>query len=168
MKPYPALKRILKMPEIKMKVNDTWRKGTAKPGQSLLDFLRKELHCTEVKLGCGRGDCGACTVIMNGQVVDSCLILALQADGASIVTAKGIGTREHLHPIQRSFMEKGALQCGFCTPGMVVAAKALLDKKGNPTRDEIKRGLSGNLCRCTGYKKIEEAVEAAAKEMADK
>jgi len=165
MKLYPVSKRIRRMPEIKLKVNNVWRKGTAKPGQSLLDFLRKEFYCTEVKEGCGRGDCGACSVIMDNQIVDSCLVLALQADGASIVTAKGIGTRENPHPIQKAFMEKGALQCGFCTPGMVVAAKALLDKKGRPTRDEIKRGLSGNLCRCTGYKKIEEAVEAAAREI---
>jgi carbon-monoxide dehydrogenase small subunit len=103
---------------------------------------------------------------MNDQIVDSCLVLALQADGASIVTAKGIGTKEHPHPVQKAFMERGALQCGFCTPGMVVAAKALLDKNQNPTMDEIKRGLSGNLCRCTGYKKIEEAVAAAAAELA--
>lgn len=165
MRLYPVSKRIHSMLEIKLKVNDVWREGTAKPGQSLLDFLRKELHCTEVKQGCGRGDCGACTVIMNDQIVDSCLVLALQADGASIITAKGIGIRGHPHPVQKAFMEKGALQCGFCTPGMVVAAKALLDKNENPTRDEIKRGLSGNLCRCTGYKKIEEAVAAAAAEL---
>lgn len=153
------------MPEIRVKINEEWRTGIAKPGQTLLDFLRKELFCTEVKHGCGRGDCGACTVIMNGQAVDSCLVLALQAEGADIVTAKGLGTKKHLHPLQKAFIEKGALQCGFCTPGMIVAAKALLDKNRNPGREEIKRGLSGNLCRCTGYKKIEEAVAAAALEM---
>ena len=153
------------MPEIRVKINEEWRTGIAKPGQTLLDFLRKELFCTEVKHGCGRGDCGACTVIMNGQAVDSCLVLALQAEGADIVTAKGLGTKKHLNPLQKAFIEKGALQCGFCTPGMIVAAKALLDKNRNPGREEIKRGLSGNLCRCTGYKKIEEAVAAAALEM---
>ena len=153
------------MPEIRVKVNEEWRTGIAKPGQTLLDFLRKELFCTEVKHGCGRGDCGACTVIMNGQAVDSCLVLALQAEGADIVTAKGLGTKKHLHPLQKAFIEKGALQCGFCTPGIIVAAKSLLDKNRNPDREEIKRGLSGNLCRCTGYKKIEEAVAAAALEM---
>jgi len=153
------------MPEIKIKVNGEWRTGKAWPGQTLLDFLRKQLFCTEVKNGCGRGDCGACTVIMNGLAINSCLVLSLQAEGAEIVTAKGLGTKEHLHPIQESFIEKGALQCGFCTPGMILAAKALLDKVKNPSREEIKRGLSGNLCRCTGYKKIEEAVEDTAKRM---
>ncbi|MCK4823274.1 (2Fe-2S)-binding protein, partial [bacterium] len=148
------------MPEIRVKVNEEWRTGIAKPGQTLLDFLRKELFCTEVKHGCGRGDCGACTVIMNGQAVDSCLVLALQAEGADIVTAKGLGTKKHLHPLQKAFIEKGALQCGFCTPGMIMAAVALIDRNPEPSRDEILAALGGNLCRCGSYNRIIRAIEA--------
>jgi carbon-monoxide dehydrogenase small subunit len=151
------------MQEIKVNLNGVWKTGRTRPGQTLLDFLRKELFCTEVKRGCERGDCGACTVIMNGELVDSCLVLALQADGAFIITSRGLGTKEKMDPVQKSFYETAGIQCGFCAPGMVLSAKALLEKNKNPSRDEIKRGLSGNLCRCTGYKKIIEAVENAAK-----
>jgi carbon-monoxide dehydrogenase small subunit len=148
--------------QIRLQINGVWRTGWANPGQTLLDFLRNELNCTEVKQGCGKGDCGACTVMMNGISIDSCLTLALQAEDAKIVTAKGLGSKENPHPLQKAFVEKGAFQCGYCTPGMIVSAKALLDKNPNPNRDEIRRGLSGNICRCTGYRKIEEAVASAS------
>ncbi len=150
------------MKQIRIKVNGAWREGWAGPGQTLLDFLRDEVDCTEVKGGCGRGDCGSCSVILDGKLVDSCLVLALQAEGCSILTAAGLGSRENPHPIQQAFLKTGALQCGFCTPGMVLAAKALLDEKPKPDEEQIKRGLSGNLCRCTGYKKIIEAVQQAS------
>lgn len=147
---------------MRIQVNGEWREGWAYPGQTLLDFLREELDCTEVKKGCGRGDCGSCSVILDGKLVDSCLVLALQAESASILTAAGLGSREHPHPVQQAFLEAGALQCGFCTPGMVLATKALLDEQPRPHEEQIKRGLSGNLCRCTGYKKIIEAVRKAS------
>ncbi len=150
------------MKRIRMKVNGAWREGWARPGQTLLNFLREELDCTEVKQGCSRGDCGSCSVILDGRLVDSCLVLALQAEGSSLLTAAGLGSRESPHPIQQAFLETGALQCGFCTPGMVLAAKALLDELPRPDVKQIKRGLSGNLCRCTGYKKVIEAVQLAA------
>ena len=153
------------MKEITVKINGASRTGTARVGQTLLEFLRDELYCTEVKHGCGRGDCGACTVIMDGKLVDSCLVLALQAEGSEIITGTGLGTKEHPHPIQKAFMETGALQCGFCTPGMVLAAKVLLEENPHPSEDDIKRGISGNLCRCTGYVKVIEAVSRAAEEM---
>ncbi len=150
------------MKRIRIQVNGAWREGWAFPGLTLLDFLREELGCSEVKRGCGRGDCGSCSVIMDGKLVDSCLVLALQAEGCSLTTAAGLGSRESPHPIQQAFLEAGALQCGFCTPGMVLAAKALLDEQPRPDMEQIKRGLSGNLCRCTGYKKIVEAVQQAS------
>jgi len=147
---------------IRIRENGSWREGWAGPGQTLLDFLREELDCTEVKQGCGRGDCGSCSVILDGKLVDSCLVLALQAEGSSLTTAAGLGSRENPHAIQQAFLEAGALQCGFCTPGMVLAAKALLDEQQRPDVESIKRGLSGNLCRCTGYTKIIEAVQKAS------
>ena len=153
------------MQKIKILINGEWKSGWARPGQTLLDFLQKELFHTEVKRGCERGDCGACTVIMNDTAVDSCLILALQANGATITTARGLGTPDNMHPLQKAFAEKGAIQCGFCTPGMILAAQALLNRNQNPSREEIKRGLSGNLCRCTGYEQIIDAVERAAKQL---
>ncbi len=151
------------MATIRIKLNGAWRSGAAVPGQTLLDFLRNVLHATEVKHGCGRGDCGACSVILNGELVDSCLVLALQADGAEVRTAAGLGTAEHPGAIQRAFVDNGAVQCGFCTPGMVVAATALLEAVPAPSEEQIRRGLSGNLCRCTGYRKIVTAVQDAAR-----
>ena len=150
------------MKNIEVTVNGVIRGGIAKPGQTLLDFLRNELNCVEVKQGCGRGDCGSCSVIMDGNIIDSCLVLAYQAEGTSILTSAGLGDDENPHPIQKAFIETGAIQCGFCTPGVVMASKALLDREPQPTEEQIKRGLSGNLCRCTGYKKIVEAVALAA------
>ena len=131
--------------------------------ERLVDVLRDRLDLTGTKKGCESGVCGACTVIMDNVAVNSCLVLAVQADGKSITTIEGIADRDKLHPIQKAFVEHGAIQCGFCMPGMVVAAKALLDENKNPDEEEIRKQLAGNLCRCTGYKKIVDAVKAAAK-----
>ncbi len=131
------------------------------PNVTLLHALR-DLGYTDVKSGCEKGDCGACAVLLNGTPVNSCLVLAHQADGAEIVTNAGLGTMEHPHPIQEAFADVGAAQCGYCTPGMVISAKALLDRNPNPTEDEIRSAISGNLCRCTGYGQIIEAVKIAA------
>lgn len=132
----------------------------------LLDLLRDDLGLTGVKEGCGEGECGACTVIINGQAVNSCLMLAAQVDGMEVTTIEGLGDEEHLHPLQESFIEEGAVQCGFCTPGMIMSAKALLDRNPAPNKTEIVNALAGNLCRCTGYGKIVKAVERAAKQSA--
>lgn len=129
----------------------------------LLDLLREKLHLTGTKEGCGEGECGACTVILDGRVVNSCLILAIQAHGKNITTIEGLGDDDSLHPIQKAFLENGAVQCGYCTPGMILSTKALLDKNPNPNREEIKEAISGNLCRCTGYGKIIDSIEQAAK-----
>ena len=134
------------------------------PNQRLLDFLREELGLTSVKEGCGEGECGACTVIFNGETVTSCCMLAGQAEGAEIVTLEGLSKNGELDKVQKAFIEMGAVQCGFCTPGMVLSAKALLDKNPHPTMDEIKLAMSGNLCRCTGYAKIHQAVAKAAQD----
>jgi len=133
---------------------------------TLLEVLRDRLGLLSVKQGCGKGECGACTVILNGAAVTSCVVLAAQAQGADILTLESLAKDGELHPLQQSFMDEGAVQCGFCTPGMIMASKALLDEKPNPTEQEIKEAISGNLCRCTGYVKIVKAVETAAKKMA--
>ena len=135
------------------------------PQQTLLDALRNELNLTGSKEGCGSGDCGACSVIVDGRLVCSCLMLAAEAEGRTIVTIEGVANGEELHPVQRKFLEHAALQCGFCTPGFIVAAKALLDHNTDPTETEIRYWLAGNLCRCTGYDKIVRAVTDAAAEM---
>jgi aerobic carbon-monoxide dehydrogenase small subunit len=133
---------------------------------TLLEFLRDTLHFTGTKNGCAEGDCGACTVIMNGQAVKSCLVLALQANGATLETVEGLhGPSGSLHPLQEAFVESGAVQCGYCTPGMLMSAKALLTANPAPTSDEIRAALAGNLCRCTGYSKIIAAVELAASKL---
>jgi len=129
---------------------------------TLLRVLREELGLMGTKEGCGKGECGACTVIMNGQPVTSCIVLAPQADGAVIETIEGLSKEGELHPIQKAFVEEGAVQCGFCTPGFIMSAKALLDKNAQPTTEEIKEAISGNLCRCTGYVKIVNAIQKAA------
>jgi len=133
-----------------------------KTQQTLLDVLRNELHLTGSKEGCASGDCGACSVIVDGRLVCSCLILGCEAEGTSITTIEGIAQGDHLHPVQQKFLEHAALQCGFCTPGLIVATKALLDENPNPTEEEARYWLAGNLCRCTGYDKIVRAVQAAA------
>jgi aerobic carbon-monoxide dehydrogenase small subunit len=130
--------------------------------QTMLDVLRNELHLTGSKEGCASGDCGACTVILDGKIVCSCLMLGVEADGHAVTTIEGIAQGDHLHPVQQRFLEYAALQCGFCTPGFIVATKALLDENPNPTETEIRYWLAGNLCRCTGYDKIVRAVQAAA------
>ncbi len=135
------------------------------PQQTLLDALRNEMNLTGSKEGCGSGDCGACSVIVDGRLVCSCLMLAAEAEGRDIVTVEGVANGEVLHPVQQKFLEHAALQCGFCTPGFIVAAKALLDHNTNPTETEIRYWLAGNLCRCTGYDKIIRAVTDAAAEM---
>jgi len=133
--------------------------------KSLLYLLREVLHLTGTKEGCGIGECGACTVLMDGKAVCSCLVLAKQAEGKEILTIEGLSKGKDLHPIQQSFIDVGAVQCGYCTPGMILSTKALLDVKPNPSLKEIKVGLSGNLCRCTGYTKIFKAVELSAKKL---
>lgn len=135
------------------------------PRHTLLEVLRDELNLTGSKEGCGNGNCGACSVILNGRVVDSCLVLAVETEGAEITTIEGIATTEGLHPLQQKFLEHAALQCGICTPGFIVAAKALLDREPNPSEDRIRLWLAGNLCRCTGYDKIIRAVMGAAETM---
>jgi carbon-monoxide dehydrogenase small subunit len=135
------------------------------PRESLLEVLRDRLGLTGSKEGCNNGNCGACNVLMDGRLVNSCCVLGVEAQGAEVTTIEGIGSPEGLTPLQRCFLEGAALQCGICTPGFIVAAKALLDKNPNPTEHEIRFWLAGNLCRCTGYDKIIRAVQAAAEEM---
>ena len=135
------------------------------PGETLLDALRFRLQLTGSKEGCGSGDCGACTVMLDGEMVCSCLVLAGEAEGRRIETIEGVAEASELHPVQRKFLELGALQCGFCTPGFIVAAKALLDREPDPDETEVRYWLAGNLCRCTGYDKIVRAVMDAAAEL---
>jgi carbon-monoxide dehydrogenase small subunit len=135
------------------------------PDETLLDALRNRLGLTGAKEGCGTGDCGACSVTLNGRLVCSCLVLAAEVEGAEIATIEGMATDGVLHPLQRAFIDHAALQCGICTPGILVAAKALLDRNPEPSDEEVRYWLAGNLCRCTGYDKIIRAVQAAAAEM---
>ncbi len=135
------------------------------PGDTLLDVLRNELQMTGTKEGCGSGDCGACSVTLNGRLVCSCLVLGVEAEGAEVGTIEGIGANDKLHVIQEKFLEHAALQCGVCTPGLIVSTKALLDENPNPTEEEARYYLAGNLCRCTGYDKIIRAVMDAAETM---
>lgn len=152
------------MKEISLKVNGKDHKVQIEESMRLIDLLREKLSLLGTKEGCGEGECGACTIIMNGEIVTSCLVMAFQAEGAEIITIEGLEREDGtLHPIQQAFLEEGATQCGFCTPGMILSAKALLDKNPTPTREEIKEGISGNLCRCTGYSKIVDAIEKASK-----
>lgn len=150
---------------IKLQVNGDIYEVAVEHWRTLLEVLRDELDLTGTKKGCDEGDCGACTVLINGKSVTSCLTLAIEAQGKEITTVEGLAYGEALHPIQEAFVEHGGLQCGFCTPGMILSAKALLDKKPMPSEDEIKLGIAGNLCRCTGYIKIVESIEAASKKM---
>jgi len=145
---------------ISLTINDQAYEIAVEPNKTLADMLRYDLDLTGTKKGCDTGDCGACTVILNGDAVNSCLVLAVQTDGAVIETIEGLATEEGLHPIQEAFVEKGAIQCGFCSPGMILSTKNLLDKNPNPTEAEIREGISGNLCRCTGYQKIFEAIDS--------
>jgi len=137
------------------------------PMATLLDVLREQLGLTGTKKGCGAGDCGACTVIMDKKAILSCLTPAMQATGREITTVEGLSRNGELHPLQEAFIECGAVQCGFCTPGMLLSAKALLDQNPSPTQEEVRMAISGNLCRCTGYKKIIDAIMLASKRMKD-
>jgi carbon-monoxide dehydrogenase small subunit len=146
------------MARISMEVNGEAHIVDVAPMTRLLDVLRETLHLTGTKEGCGEGECGACSVLLNGQLVNSCLVPVLQADGAAIRTVEGLARQGELHPIQRSFLRHGGAQCGICTPGMMLAATYLLERNPHPTLDEVREGLAGNLCRCTGYMKIFDAV----------
>ena len=150
---------------VSLKVNGEQRSADVPPETTLLKMLREDLGLTGAKLGCDVGDCGTCTVIVDGESVNSCLMLAAKAEGADVTTIEGLATSAELHPLQQSFEELGALQCGFCGPGMLISAKNLLDKNPNPSVPEIRDALSGNLCRCTGYTKIIEAIQDAGRAM---
>ncbi|MBP2641286.1 MAG: Xanthine dehydrogenase [Firmicutes bacterium] len=147
---------------IKFFINEIAATAEVETDKLLVDFLREDLAMTGTKKGCGVGECGACTVIIDGRAVNSCMVLAATIDGSSITTIEGVNKGEQLHRLQQSFIDHGAVQCGFCTPGMILSAKALLDSNPKPTEQEIKTALSGNLCRCTGYHKIVAAVTAVS------
>jgi 4-hydroxybenzoyl-CoA reductase subunit gamma len=147
---------------IRLRLNGRWRDDAVAENQLLVDYLREVVHLTGTKIGCDTGECGACTVLADGQPVPSCLMLALRCDGRSIETIEGLAAHNRPHRLQRAFHEKLGTQCGFCTPGMIMAAEALLRRNSRPSEDEIKAALSGNICRCTGYVKIIESVQAAA------
>lgn len=149
---------------IELKVNGLSYDVAIRPEELLIDVLRQKLELIGTKKGCGQGDCGTCTVLIDGKRALACMTLAIACQGKEIQTIEGMEDHGALHPIQEAFLDKGAVQCGFCTPGMIMSAKALLDENPNPSRDEIKRGLSGNLCRCTGYIKIFDAVEAVTQQ----
>ena len=150
---------------VQARINGEVVEFLCEPRQSLLEVLREELGLTGTKEGCNNGNCGACSVILDGTLVNSCLVLAVEVAGRSVTTIEGIALPDRLHPLQEAFLEQAALQCGICTPGFIVAAKALLDRNSCPTEDEVRRWLAGNLCRCTGYDKIVRAVLSAASRM---
>ena len=153
------------MEQIKITVNGKNYELQVKPWATLLDVIRDDLGLTGTKEGCGEGECGACTVIMDGKAVNSCMMLATEANGKKITTIEGLANGDKLHPIQEAFLEMGGMQCGFCTPGMILSTKILLDANKNPNDEEIRKGLEGNFCRCTGYTKIFESVKAAAQKL---
>jgi len=152
------------MISITLNVNGNEYKVEVAPYHSLCDVLRDKLGFTDVKNSCNQGECGACTVLVDGKPVSSCLMLAVQAEGKKIVTIRELSKDGELHPLQKKFIEYGAVQCGYCTPGMILAAKALLDENPNPSEDEVRIAISGNICRCTGYQQIVEAIMATAAE----
>jgi carbon-monoxide dehydrogenase small subunit len=145
---------------IELTINGNKEKLAVKNNWTLLEILRGKMNLTGTKCGCNKGECGACTVLMNGKAVLSCLTMAIAADEQEIITIEGLTGDDSLHPIQQAFIDHGAVQCGFCTPGMIMSAKALLDEIPNPTEQEIRYGINGNICRCTGYAKIVEAIES--------
>ncbi|MBI4634060.1 MAG: (2Fe-2S)-binding protein [Deltaproteobacteria bacterium] len=154
------------MRTIKVTVNGESHQAEVPDHRTLLDFLRQDLELMGTKSGCETGDCGACTVLLNGKAVNSCLVLAAEADGKEVLTVEGLAyPNRELHPLQEAFVEHGAIQCGYCTSGMLLSAKALLDEIPRPTEEEVKEALAGNLCRCTGYYSIIKAVQAAAEKM---
>ncbi len=150
---------------ISVTINEKTREIAVPPNETLLEFLRYRLGLVGTKAGCDTGDCGACTVLFDGVAVNSCLVLAVEANGARITTIEGLSLNGKLHPLQQAFIDHGAVQCGFCTPGMIMAAKSLLDESPNPTEEDIRFALAGNLCRCTGYINILKAVSAAGKSL---
>ena len=150
--------------QIKLTVNGESYEVLVEPSETLLQVIRNKLGLTGTKESCSLGDCGSCTVILDGKAVNSCLVLAMEAKGKEVLTIEGLRKGNQLHPIQKSFIEHGAVQCGFCTPGMILSAKALLDEKPTPTEEDVREAIAGNLCRCTGYVKIIEAVMAVARE----
>jgi carbon-monoxide dehydrogenase small subunit len=150
---------------IKFVLNGKPHEMTVSPWRTLLEMIRDDLKMTGTKEGCGQGECGSCTVIMGGQTVNSCLVPAVEADGQEITTIEGLVEGETLHPIQEAFVEQSGMQCGFCTPGMILSAKYLLDRNPSPSESEIREGIAGNFCRCTGYTKIIESIGAAAEAM---
>ena len=154
---------------IRMAINDKDHEIEVRPNELLVDVLRERLGLTGTKIGCEAGDCGACTVLMNGKPILSCLTLAIECDGKEILTIEGLGdaTKGELHPIQKAFVENGGVQCGFCTPAMILTAKAFLAKNRNPKEEEVREAINGVICRCTGYMQIVESIMAAAKEMGD-
>jgi len=152
--------------EIILKVNGVNYKVDIEPQRTLVEVLRETLGLTGTKKSCNEGECGACTVLMDGKPATSCLVLSLDAQGKEITTIEGLSQGEKLHPIQEAFLKHGAIQCGFCTPGMVMSAKAFLDENPEPTAAEVRKGISGNLCRCTGYQQIVDAIVAASKAVA--
>ena len=147
---------------IHIKINGEPQEVAVEPHWTLLETVREQLALTGSKEGCGTGDCGACSMIVDGKIITSCLMLAPEADGSEVLTIEGLTRNGELHPVQQSFIEAGGVQCGYCTPGMIMATKALLDRNSRPTLEDVRLGLAGNLCRCTGYAKIYEAVLAAA------
>ncbi|MBI5486053.1 MAG: (2Fe-2S)-binding protein [Deltaproteobacteria bacterium] len=151
--------------EIELTVNGDPHRVSVRPNRTLLDVLREELGLTGTKRGCDQGECGACTVHLDGRAVNACLVLAIDADGSEVTTIEGLARRGELHPLQRAFVEEGAIQCGYCTPGMILQAAALLRRNPTPTSKQIREGMAGNLCRCTGYAKIVKAIGKAAEVM---
>ncbi|MDZ7729523.1 MAG: (2Fe-2S)-binding protein [Dehalococcoidia bacterium] len=147
--------------QVQVRLNGVDTDFLCEPRQTLLEVLRDELQLTGTKEGCGNGNCGACNVMLNGRLVNSCCVLAPEVDGGDVTTIEGVAQGDHLHPLQQSFLEEAALQCGICTPGFIIAAKALLDNEPNADEDRIRHWLAGNLCRCTGYDKIVKAVQRA-------
>jgi carbon-monoxide dehydrogenase small subunit len=146
-------------------INGNAQEFDVKPWKTLLEVIREDLKLTGTKEGCGHGECGSCTVLMDGKTVNSCLVPAVEADGCEITTIEGLAEGDALHPIQEAFVNQSGMQCGFCTPGMIMSAKALLDNNPHPDKEEIKEGIAGNFCRCTGYTKIIESISAAAEAM---
>ena len=151
---------------INLTVNGNTQSATAEPSTSLLDFLRDTLNYKGTKLCCNTGECGACTIIYNGKPINSCVTLAADANGAEIVTIEGLADGDKLHPVQQAFIDTGAVQCGYCTPGYIISVKVLLDRTKDPTPEDIEEAVSGNICRCTGYTKIVDAIQLAADRMA--
>lgn len=147
---------------IKLKVNGEDREVIVEPQETLVNTLRYGLGLTGTKEGCGNGNCGSCTVLVDGKTVNSCLIFAIEMEGKQITTIEGLAKGDQLHPLQQAFIDEGAVQCGFCTPGMILSAKSLLDSNPKPTEGEIRQGIAGNLCRCTGYDKIVKAIQKVA------